>query len=1407
MSIRRKLTIILIFVSIIPLAALGLIALRNSKNALKEKIAVSSLEYANLAMTTINVYLQGEYEENQILSGLYALQDVVNNDRDGRISELLTTIEALEYDKDDYYLACLNVKGQVVASSNPEIIGIDFSAERWCQEALNGKDGMQDVTYHKPAQGYAIILYSTIKDMSDPTKVIGVMFTPLKWEDVNKIVIGLKVGGEDRTQSNHIMLTNKDGLVISCFNPGEMFTDNLIKIGMKSAKYAQEGKEGHLTETSEHGILSFATYSHFKKYRDMPNLGWLLVMHQDPKSAFATVARLQKTFIFIGIITGIFIVAISFIVSKTLSKPILSIANAAQAIGKGDLKRKVPVTSKDEVGILADSFNKMTDELEKAITEQRQTERNLELSVRQQAMVANIGIRALAGIDLQVLMDEVVTQTCRALNVEYCKVLELLPGGRSLLLRAGTGWMEGLVGRATVGTERDSQASYTLLSKEPVIVEDLRTETRFSGPQLLRDHGVVSGMSVIIQDKDTPYGVFGVHTTKKRIFTKDDIYFIQAMANVLAEAIGRKRAEEELKKYKILFDNTSDLAYIYDTKGNILFVNRIFEKLSGHRPEEFFGKPFAPLFNDEDLKKAMDVYTRTLKGEHPQYELHFKDTGTLCEYKNLPLRDKDENIIGVIGIARDITERKRMIDQNKTIIRTALDGFGVTNTQGQFLEVNDAYCRLIGYSREELLKMNIPDVEALETPEDIAQRIQKMIKTGGDLFESKHKCKDGKIIDVEISINFMDIEGGRFFAFVRDITERKRAEEELRMLNESLEQRVAERTLDLTISNELLHTEIAERKRTEEKLRASEQDYRSIFENAMDGIVTSNLEGKLSNFNDTYVELTGYSREELLNLRYQDITPPKYHDMEAERVKTLLETGVPQEFEKEYIRKNGSRIPLLLKTSVIKDDTGKPRYLLAITKDMALIKKAEQVLRASEKKYRTLIENLPQKIFHKDINSIYVSCNDSFAKEYNIKPDEIAGKSDYDFVPKDLAGKYRVDDKRIMASGRTEDIEEKYVKDGQEFFIQTVKTPIRDEKGSVVGVLGIFWDITGHKKAEDEIRYLNEYLKTILESIDVYIRVVNPKLNVEYENPPLKKRFGDGVGKPCYLAWQRNLPCENCTSERAILTNSVQRKEETLPDGQIFSVTSVPIKTRDGRSSAVEIIYDVTRLKQSEYEIRSLTSRILSAQEEERKRISRELHDETGQAITAIKINLKLVEQNFRKNVPDTKRIISDTKQILTQVMKDIKRLSYDLRPAMIDDLGMVPAIQSYARELAERTGINVVVKSELVAQRFPQEVEISLYRILQEALTNVVKHSKAKNVKIELLEEKTTLVMKVGDDGCGFDTEKVWKGKLNKSALGLIGIRERATILRGNLEITSARNKGTKLIVRLPLSVWHIHS
>ncbi|WP_342347611.1 chemotaxis protein CheB [uncultured Nitrospira sp.] len=186
------------------------------------------------------------------------------------------------------------------------------------------------------------------------------------------------------------------------------------------------------------------------------------------------------------------------------------------------------------------------------ITHLRNVEDQLRRSSTQQKELAAFGQLALQERDLSKVMNECVRLLILTLPVEMAKVLELLPDGQSLLLRTGVGWQEGLVGHAVVGADLDSQAGYTLSVNEPVIVTDLSHETRFSGPSLLIDHHVLSGMSCIIRDQEgKPHGVLGVHSSSRKEFEQEDVEFLQAMANILASAIHRKGIEAQLESMKV----------------------------------------------------------------------------------------------------------------------------------------------------------------------------------------------------------------------------------------------------------------------------------------------------------------------------------------------------------------------------------------------------------------------------------------------------------------------------------------------------------------------------------------------------------------------------------------------------------------------------------------------------------------------------------------------------------------------------------------------------------------------------------------------------------------------------------------------------------------------------------------
>ncbi|HKC90696.1 MAG TPA: GAF domain-containing protein [Candidatus Limnocylindria bacterium] len=176
----------------------------------------------------------------------------------------------------------------------------------------------------------------------------------------------------------------------------------------------------------------------------------------------------------------------------------------------------------------------------------------LRARTRQQAAVAALGNEALAGTDEAVLLADATRRVTDTLRVEFSAVLELLPGGAALLLRAGMGWPPGLIGRATLGAGRESHAGYAIETNQPVVISDLPSETRFRPPQLLREHSVLSGLSVLILGDGTPYGVLGAYTRARRRFTDEHVQFLQAVANVIALARRRRREERAREERALL---------------------------------------------------------------------------------------------------------------------------------------------------------------------------------------------------------------------------------------------------------------------------------------------------------------------------------------------------------------------------------------------------------------------------------------------------------------------------------------------------------------------------------------------------------------------------------------------------------------------------------------------------------------------------------------------------------------------------------------------------------------------------------------------------------------------------------------------------------------------------------------
>ncbi len=245
-------------------------------------------------------------------------------------------------------------------------------------------------------------------------------------------------------------------------------------------------------------------------------------------------------------------------------------------LASGDLTARTGAKQEPgELGELANAIDSMAGSLEQRVYERQAAERSLANRAQQQTAVAALGQFALTTNDFDALMSQAVNMVAQTLEVEFCEILELTPGMNELILRAGTGWKEGMIGTARTDAGPDSLPGYAIKTLEAIRVSDYRTERRFKAPTLARYHGAMSGVTVAITGRDRfrPYGVLGAHSMKTRVFTDDDEQFLRAVANLLAMIIDRKRAEAETKKRALFAQLNPTPAIELNATGEITYAN------------------------------------------------------------------------------------------------------------------------------------------------------------------------------------------------------------------------------------------------------------------------------------------------------------------------------------------------------------------------------------------------------------------------------------------------------------------------------------------------------------------------------------------------------------------------------------------------------------------------------------------------------------------------------------------------------------------------------------------------------------------------------------------------------------------------------------------------------------------
>jgi PAS domain S-box-containing protein len=522
---------------------------------------------------------------------------------------------------------------------------------------------------------------------------------------------------------------------------------------------------------------------------------------------------------------------------------------------------------------------------------------------------------------------------------------------------------------------------------------------------------------------------------------------------------------------------------------------------------------------------------------------------------------------------------------------------------------------------------------------------------------------------------------------------------------------------------------------------------------------------------------------------------------------SVFETGRPLEWE--WVRGDGRVYQIY--DYPFSDIDGSP-LVLELGIEVTERKHAEEALRRSENKYKTLLEHLPQKIFLKNNALVYLSCNENYARDLNIKSEEIKDKTDYDFFPKALAEKYRADDKRIVASGNTEDIEEKYLQDGQEVWVHTVKTPIKDEKGNITGVLGIFWDITKRKHAKEALRESEAQKRAILDASIDRIRYIDKDMRIIWANKTTAEASNmspeDLVGQLCFrLFLGRDTPCEECPTKKSQETGRLERAVIRYPrvrgiEGESYwDNYSVPIKNEAGDIvSFIQIARNITDQKRAEEHIRTLTHELIKAQERERQKISCELHDSVAQNLATAKIICETLFVNQPTVPREIRHRVSELSKILHGSITAVRDLAYDLRPSGLDQLGLIQTTFQYCEDFSEKTGLSVDFSSAGMDDlKMDSDTEINLYRLVQEGLNNVRKHAEATRSIVKLVLSLSNIILRIEDNGKGFDAKDRWVTASQEKQLGLTSMEERVSLLGGTMTIQSSPMRGTKIFIKVP--------
>ena len=653
----------------------------------------------------------------------------------------------------------------------------------------------------------------------------------------------------------------------------------------------------------------------------------------------------------------------------------------------------------------------------------------------------------------------------------------------------------------------------------------------------------------------------------------------------------------------------------------------------------------------------------------------------------------------------------------------------------------------------------------------------------------------------------------------------------------------------------------AERTRVGKAHRENDPMFRAIFEQAAVGVAEiESRTGRFLRINKKYCEIVGTNQEEMLAKTFQDITHPDDLQQDLDNMDRLL-TGEIISFalEKRYVHKNGNVVWVNLTVSPLWQPGEEPSTHVAVVEDITERKSAQENLQKTNKLLRTILDNLQAIVFLRNTQGRYVFINQCYESLYDLKNEEIIGNTPYDFLPAETAERLLREDQKIIASGEPLTHEEMVPAGEVPLHFLTTKVPLYyADKATPYAVCGIATDITKQKHMEEELRRSKGELAVRVLEATQQLRWSNTNLRreilrrkrVERNLRESEERFrgyfelgvvGMGISGPDHTWLEANeYLCRLLGYSREELLKkswSEITHPDDLPMNLVFWEVMVAGKTpgyqmekrficKDGGTIIANVsvrcvrdeegtlkynqalVEDITERKQAEEELRlseqrlrRLSSKLITMQENERRRIGKELHDSLGQLLTLTKISIEACVQGLENRVSSAdleplNRLVPH----IGETIVELRRIIMDLRPSVLDDMGILAALKWFCLENESvRSGVPMELFLGVEEQDVREELKIVLFRVAQEAVTNALKHAEPGLIGVGLNRRRGSIVLWVEDDGKGFDSDAAMQPGKATSGFGLASMRERAEVAGGEFLIRSGP-KGTKVEAIFPL-------